>query len=73
MIFVTTLGFSQIVIIEGPRHRTFGLPNIERLHQVIKRPQTESIDGTLDRLHATNHDDHGGRRNHLDVRDHLQA
>ena len=54
-------------------HRRFSLTQIERLHQIVERPEPQGLDCALDCLHATDHYNHGVRRNSLDVRNHVQT
>src|SRR6185295_17017034 len=73
MVFVTLLRNYQIVMFERTFDDCLNLPQVERLHQVIERAETQSTDRALDGLHAADHYHDGVRRDFFDMWDHVQA
>ena len=59
-------------MLKGTLDHGFNLAQIEGLHQIIERAQTQRFNRALDGLHAANHYDHGVGRDLFYVRDHLQ-
>ena len=72
MVLVTLLGNNQVVMFKRAFDDRFDLPQIEGLHQIIERAETQSTDRALDSLHAADHYYDCVGRMFFDVRDHVQ-
>src|SRR3954454_16267893 len=73
MILVALLCDNQLVMFERALYDCLNLSQIKRLHYIIKSAKAHRLNSAFDRLQATDHHDHGIRRDAFHMWDHFQA